>query len=244
MIFVARLRTCFGGRLAPLGYLAGGVGPQVAGAPQDAPQRAHDFGVELGRCVSLYLLEGGLLRDAVAVGAVPAHDVEGVGHGDHPGRQRYVLAAQPGRVPAAVEAFMVVLYPPQRARQRAYRRDDLDTQRGVTLHPLVLVLRQAARLVQDLVGDPDLAHVVEERPYDEVLDLFFRQGHLPGDAARDPGGVQQVLPEARVLCLERAHQGLDDPAGPTIALGDLRRGGKTHGAGRSRPPPPPAGTRG
>ena len=45
---------------------------------------------------------------ALAVGAVAAHRVEGVGHGHDPGGERDPLAGQPVRIAAAVPRLVVV----------------------------------------------------------------------------------------------------------------------------------------
>src|SRR5215210_9450523 len=88
--------------------LPGGTRPSVVELPHHFQERPHDPWVELSPGVPLDLLHGGLPGDPVAVRPVADHRVEGVGHGDHARLQGYVLAAQPVRVPPAVEALVVV----------------------------------------------------------------------------------------------------------------------------------------
>src|SRR5215211_3044764 len=151
----------------PVAPLTGEISPPIAELPDHLQQRSDDPGIELGPGALLDLLQGNLPGDLVAVRAPANHRVESVGHGDYARRKRYVLAAQPIRVSPTVEALVMVPNSRHSRRQILHRRQHLRPQYRVPLYYLVLLGGQAPRFMQYRVGDPDLAHVVQQGSEDE-----------------------------------------------------------------------------
>ena len=73
------------------------------------------------------------------------------------------VAREPVRVPRAVPALVVVADRRQRPAERIGTAHQVPPDLGVTLDLLPFIRVQLARLVQDLVRDAHLAHVVQER---------------------------------------------------------------------------------
>ena len=73
------------------------------------------------------------------------------------------------------------------------------------------------RLLQDRVGDGDLADVVQLGGVADLLDLVLRELEEAGDVDRELGDVGEVVDEARVALDERAQQDvLALPAGRAL----------------------------
>ena len=80
---------------------------------------------------------------------------------------------------------------------------------GVLLDQRELLVGQLARLVQDALGDGDLADVVEDRGQLEVAELLLAEAHLGGDLQREVGDPGRVVAGVLVLGVDGRDQGLD-----------------------------------
>ena len=112
----------------------------------------------------------GLGADRAPVGVARGHHVVGVGDGDDAGAERDLLARDAGRVAAAGELLVVVQ---DDLGDRAVALDALDelgALLGVELDQLPLVVGQLAVGEEDVVGEDELADVVQQRGgVDQVL---------------------------------------------------------------------------
>jgi hypothetical protein len=148
-------------------------------------EEVDDLGVEVRARAAQEQRLGLLARHPAPVGAVLAHGVEAVNHGEDARGQRNLLAAQRVRVALAVP-HLVVMPNDRHDRVREFHAlQNLRADGRVHLHALELGRGQPSRLVQDVVGDGELAHVVEQGPGLEGLYLVAREAE---DAAH-AGGV-------------------------------------------------------
>ena len=83
------------------------------------------------------------------------------------------VAGQPVGIAAAVPALVLVADDPRDRAHAGDRAQDPLADHGVLAHDLPLARVERAGLVEDLVGDPDLADVVKERGRADVLDLVL-----------------------------------------------------------------------
>jgi hypothetical protein len=111
---------------------------------------------------------------------------------DDPGRERDRLAGQPVRIAGAVEPL--VMMPDRRdgGLELAHHLDHLRAGRRVAAHQHPLLVGQAGRLHQDLVGDRQLPDVVEERRVGERDQLLSGQPEPLADGERDPAHASRV----------------------------------------------------
>src|SRR5688500_9705775 len=125
-------------------------------------------------------------RPCRTIGAIRRHRAEGVTAADDPGHERGLLAREPIGVAAAVPALVTraddtadLAEQPADALEHALALDRVQLDDGALLG------RQRAGLVDDLAGNADLAHVVEQR--DEL--------RLPSGARVEPELVRHVYRE-------------------------------------------------
>ena len=131
---------------------------------------------------------------------------------------------------------MLVAHDPRHAAHARDRAQDALADDRVLAHDVPLLAGQRAGLVQDAVGHPDLADVVQQRGVADALDLDLVEAERGGDGlghVDDEGGV---LAGVAVALDERGGQRLDDvrlgAEGVDAALGRARRGaGAAVGAG-------------
>ena len=95
------------------------------------------------------------------VGAGEGHGREGVTHRDDAGPQGDLVAGQPVRMAAAVEALVGGADQPGRRGQNGCGPDDALPNEGMAAHERPLLGVQRAGLVQEVLGDGELADVVE-----------------------------------------------------------------------------------
>ena len=133
----------------------------------------------------------------------------GVRGGDDAGAQGDLVAAQPVRVARPVVMLLVMEHQRHDVHQFGRLFDDPFSQDRVLADAVPLLRREAARLCQDGVRDPDLAHVVQIAP---VADA----GHLRGGESDAPcDGRRELRHQARV--------------GVGVAVAQVHRGGQaTH----------------
>ena len=111
-------------------------------------------------------------RHGGAVRAIRRHRVVGVAREDDPRGDRNLLADEAVRIAAAVPALVTGAHDLADAREQA--ADPIEhelTLDRVVLDHLELALGERRRLVEDLLGDRDLADVVEHRGELELLPL-------------------------------------------------------------------------
>src|SRR5919204_3564287 len=102
-----------------------------------------------------------MLAERRAVDAIRRHSLVRVGYGQDSRLQRNLLALQALRVAAAVRALVVSEDPAAEVAELRPREEaGGDLRGGAHLRPLVVV--EWPGLVEDAVGDPDLADVVQD----------------------------------------------------------------------------------
>ena len=163
--------------------------PRCAGsvASTASPARASprhegldDGRVELRARAAAELGERELLPGRLAVGPVGGHRLEGVGDEDDRATRAGSVAGQAVGVAAAVEALVVVAHP-ARLDSHVGGLDDVVAEQRVALHLLVLGVGELGRLVEDRVGDPDLADVVQQAGQPQARRAARRRAELGAD---------------------------------------------------------------
>src|SRR5919204_6616773 len=113
-----------------------------------------------------------------AVHAVFGHGTIGVDDADDSRSYGNIFCRQAEGVAAAVVALLVVVHDGYHTLERPHRLHDARSDSRVLFDDLVLFGGELAGLVEHGVGYADLAHVVQDGPQPDVLDL------LPGQAQR------------------------------------------------------------
>jgi len=161
------------------------------------------------------------------VDAVLGHRVERVDDGEDPRRDGDLEPAQPVRVAASVPALVMarddVAHDRREERQRI---DHLGAHERMRLDHGPLLLRQRPGLLEDVVGHPELADVVEDERVPEARRL--------GETRRDRGGELEREPR----------DPLDVAAGVTVAHAQGRDPCVDHDVGRIEEVPAGAVTEG
>jgi len=148
-------------------------------------------------------------REALTVGPVAGHGVEGVGHGDDGGVQGDGVALDVVGVALAVIALMVVQDGVLDVAVEVDVLDDLGADHGMLFDEGTLLRVQLGRLVEDGVVDADLADVVEQGLDADGVDVVGGKMHLLGDQGAvllHPLGVADGV---AVLGLDGGRQGVD-----------------------------------
>ena len=146
-------------------------------------ERGDDLGVELRAGAALDLRDRFLERERRAVEAVGRHRVEGVGDEDDARAERDLLAGEAVGVALAVPALVMVQHPVgDRVDAEALEHPVADLR--VPLEHEPLRVGQGCRLAQDLLGDRELAEVVQAAREARQLDLVGGQPELLGDLRR------------------------------------------------------------
>ncbi len=163
------------------------LGKQVA-------EQRHELGVELGAGVTPELADRQLVADRPLVGPVVGHRVVRVGDRHDPGAERDVVAAQPEWVAVPGVAFVMV----QDDRHGVLEgggllEDDLADPRMLDDRS-PLRRTESGRLVEDLLGNGDLADVVEEGGDPDPVDLGIGQVEARGHRHDDRGDQRRRLP--------------------------------------------------
>ncbi len=150
----------------------------------DGAEDVDHLRIELGAGVVAQLMKGLGVGQCRAVGPVVDHGVVRIGDRDDARADRDLVALQAVRVAASVEALVVVEHHRDGlAQARRLLQDDL-ADAGMLADRLPLLVAERGGLVEDLVGDGDLAEIVEERRDADALDLLAGEAHLEGDACR------------------------------------------------------------
>src|SRR5712691_3834783 len=99
-----------------------------------------------------------LVIEGLTVRPVGNQDIVGVGDRQDAGLERNLLAAQPARIAAAINALVVGDYDLGLAVQARHPQEDLVAERWVALDDRPLVRIERARLVEDGIRDANLSH--------------------------------------------------------------------------------------
>src|SRR5215210_3716018 len=151
-----------------------------------AGQRGDDRGVELRSGAALELCDRLLWRNSTAIDALRGHCVVGVGYEDDAGAERDPIARQAVRVAAAVPAFVVVEHPVGYwVDAKALEHAEADLRVPLEHHPFRIGER--AWLAQNLLGDRELAEVVQAGREPRELDLLFGEAQPTRRARREVG---------------------------------------------------------
>ena len=135
-------------------------------------------------------------RQRGAVGAEGGQGVEAIGDGDDAGQQRDALAAQAVGVAAAVEALVVVADGGQDVAVADDRRQDALADHGMLAdHSQISSADSAVGLVQDPLGQADLADVVQLGGEAEALEPARRRGRGAAQAAGRSARTRSEWPE-------------------------------------------------
>ena len=191
---------------------------------EDASGELDQLRVELGSGAAAQLLERVLGADRVAVGAALGHRLVGVADEDDPRAERDLLACEPVRIAVAVPALVARADQRRDRCHRRRRRQDPLADRRVGHHQRPLVVVERPDLVQDAVGDRDLADVVELRGADHRVELLRLQVRRPADLRRQP--ARPPSGGRRAPARARAGPGPARPgsgAGPSSSVGPWPR---------------------
>ena len=178
--------------------------------------------------------------ERLAVWAGRRHRRERVGHREDPADQRDVVAGEAVEIAATVDPLVVVPDAGSHGVDVGDVADDHVAERDVLLHDLELLVGQLAGLAQHLVGDADLADVVEQARDPDRLELRGRDVDPPGEEQRVAGDVLGVALRVAVLGVDRADQALEDVERPGQDGGGLGR--RPADRRRHRSPSPPGGS--
>ena len=171
-------------------------GDGAAGVGEPAEGRDHAR-VELRAGAALELLDRDLGAHRLAVAAVGGHRLEGVAHEHDPRGERDRLARELVGVAVAVHALVRRAHDRRHALERGRGLQDALADDRVAAHELPLGVVQRARLVEDRVGDGDLAHVVQLRRLAQVLELLGRQAEPLADREGELRHAVDVVAAAR-----------------------------------------------
>ena len=178
-------------------------------AVDDLEERLHDDRVEVRPGVLRDDGDGLLVRPGLAVGPGRGQGVVDVGDGQDARRERDVLALQAAGVAGAVPLLVVVLDDRQDGPGEVDGVQDVRAPLRVFLDLLELLVRQAARLEQDVFGNAQLADVVQQRAGVQSLQLVPRQAHLLRRRHRVALDAQDVLVGVLVLGVNSEGEALD-----------------------------------
>ena len=189
------------------GGAAGAAGGGVAAAPRMRRQqrvelrlrqrRRGDVAVDLREHVDdhrvvhhaaalLDDLERGGVAEGRPVRPVGGQRVEAVDHRQDAGADRDLVAAQAARIADAVPVLVMGADDRHDRIRKLDRRQDVGADVDVRLHRLELVRCQLAGLVEDVLGNRQLAGVVEQR---RRLDRLQRRRVGDAERPRQPHGV-------------------------------------------------------
>ncbi len=173
-------------------------------------QRANASTTDGSNCLpasSQNLAPGALPRQRAPVGPVARHRVERVGDREDPRADRNLVSLRAVGIAAAVPALVVAANDAQPvAVEEGDTAEHLLAEDGVRLHEPPLGLAQGTGLLENLVWNPDLAHVVEEESVRGALVRGERRLDALGQGDRVALHPLRVCSRARVLCLERARE--------------------------------------
>ena len=166
-------------------------------AVERGDERVDDLRVELRSRAPAQLVDGVADPGRLPVGAGGGHRVERVGHGDDPRELGNLVPGESHRIAAAVHPLMVVHDPGQRLVQEADLPDDLQAPHRMQLDGGVLLLGEAALLLQHLGRHAELADVMQHPGEPHRLGPVGPHADLPRDHARRRGKPARCGPWCR-----------------------------------------------
>ena len=140
--------------------LGRGRGRQL-GLGEELEEDPRDLWIELRPCATLDLGQRLHPRERATVGPVARHRVEGVGDGEHACLERDLLAGLARGVAVPVPALVVVEHVRDRLAQSGHPQQDPRADLRVLADLGELALVEPALLAEHLVGDGELADVVQ-----------------------------------------------------------------------------------
>ena len=155
---------------------------------------------------ALELLDRDLGAHRLAVAAVGGHRLVGVADEHDPRGERDRLAGQLVGVALAVHALVGRAHDRGDALERRRGLQDALADDRVAAHELPLGVVERAGLVEDRVGDGDLAHVVQLRRLAQVLELLGQQAEPLADRDGELRHAVDVGPERGMALRQRAQQ--------------------------------------
>src|SRR5258705_12232079 len=127
------------------------------------PQCLHDAGIELCARTAPNLTDGVVPRGSRSIGALARDRIEGVGDREHPRAEGDLRSRQRVRVAAAIPPLVMrANYSQAFALEQRHVTEHLFAEHRVHLHEPAFRNRERCRLEQDVVGDADLADVVQK----------------------------------------------------------------------------------
>ena len=148
-------------------------------------------------------------RVSLLVRTIGRKRIEGVGHSNDPRQQGNLITLQPVGISAAVERLVVQLNTGKHVGQLRDRTQNVGALGGMRLHDLELFFRQCSGLLQDVIFNADLAHIVKLSRDAQGLHEMSGQVHFLRNEqgiARDAVGVAARV---RVFFVDRTGQHLD-----------------------------------
>ena len=157
------------------------------------------------------------MREAPLVDALRGHRVVRVGDEDDPRAERDRVAVEPVGIAGPVPALVVVQHPlGDRVDAEALEHPEADLRMALEHHPLGIGER--ARLAQDLLGDGELAEVVQARGEPGQLDQLGVGAQLERDPRGELADALRVAARVRVARVDR----LGEARGGAVAGGTVR----------------------
>ena len=135
----------------------------------------HDLrvlGIKLGTGAFNDLLANSLLGNGLPVASFGSHGIICIGNGNDTRDFGNVLAFKLVGIPLAVVPFMMVMSSDGQIGILADSGQDLVAYLGMLLHDLVFFPGELAFLVDDMLGNTDLTHVMEKRNIIDVLAIL------------------------------------------------------------------------
>ena len=126
-------------------------------------------------------LRGGVLGHRAVVRAVRDERVVVVDDGEHAGAQRNGFSRQPFGVPRPIPALMMAFDVGRDGIRERHRADDVRADLRVDAHALELVGRQPAGLRKNVLGDRQLADVVQQRGHLHAFHFVRRHACRAGE---------------------------------------------------------------
>ena len=190
-------------RLRPriLAVVGRALGPRDLGrSPDDLREGIEDERVELAAPLLPHHRERPLHRQGPSVDAFGRERVENVRHGGDPALERDRIAGEAARITLPVPALVVHERDRRREvqhlRGRAAQEPMADL--GVAPHRAALVVGEGAPLQQDLVGDGDLADVVQRARIAQQAAAILLEAEASRDLLAHPRHPLRVMTGLRI----------------------------------------------
>ena len=144
-----------------------------------------------------------VVRHGLLVAALRRQRVVDVGDAENARGARNLLALEPVRIAGAVPPLVVRLDDRAHVPREVDVGEHLDARHRVLLDHHPLVRREAARLVQDLRRDHQLADVVQQRADAEPEQRFLVEAGFGGESAGEIGDALAVTLRVVILRFDR-----------------------------------------